>query len=97
MSPDERPADEKVNVLLVDDQPANLLALEVVLNDLRQNLVQARSGEEALQKLLVDDFAVILLDVRMPGLNGFETAQLIRGRERSRHTPLPQRLRSHGT
>ena len=88
MSPEERPADEKVNVLLVDDEPANLLVLETVLDDLQQNLVRARSGEEALQKLLADNFAVILLDVLMPGLNGFETAKLIRGRQRSRHTPI---------
>src|SRR5262249_29871867 len=59
-----------------------------ILQDLGHNLVQARSGEEALQRLAGDDFALILLDVRMPGLDGFETARLIRGREESRHTPI---------
>jgi len=78
----------KANILLVDDQPANLLALQAMLEDLGQNLVQARSGEEALRHLLHDDFAVILLDVRMPGLDGYQTARLIRGRDRSRYTPI---------
>jgi PAS domain S-box-containing protein len=77
-----------VNILLVDDEPANLLALEAVLGDLGQNLVAARSGDEALHHLLRDDFAVVLLDVQMQGLDGFETAKLIRGRPRSRHTPI---------
>src|SRR5687767_3937094 len=80
--------EEKANVLLVDDHPANLLALEAVLADLGHDLVKATSGEEALRLLLGRDFAVVLLDVRMPGLGGFETARLIRGRERSRHTPI---------
>src|SRR5207249_9597670 len=80
--------DPKVSVLLVDDQPANLLALEAVLHDLGLNLVKASSGEEALRQLLAEDFAVVLLDVQMTGLDGFETAKLIRGRERSRHTPI---------
>ena len=78
----------KVNILLVDDQPANLLALEAILNELGQNLVRAASGAEALKRLLDDDFAVVLLDVQMRGLDGFETARLIRGRDRSRHTPI---------
>src|SRR5262249_36447342 len=77
-----------VNILLVDDEPANLLALEAVLGDLGQNLVAARSGDEALHHLLRDDFAVVLLDVQMQGLDGYETAKLIRGREKSRHTPI---------
>ena len=87
--------ESKANVLLVDDQPANLLALEAVLEDLGHGLVKAGSGEEALRRLLDQDFAVVLLDVRMHGLDGFETAKLIRGRERSRHTPdpLPHRPR----
>ncbi|HTL90171.1 MAG TPA: ATP-binding protein [Leptolyngbya sp.] len=77
-----------VNILLVDDQPENLLALEAVLGRLGENLVQASSGEEALRCLLNRDFAVILLDVQMPGIDGFETANLIRSRARSQHTPI---------
>ena len=75
-------------ILLVDDQPANLLALEAVLADLGQELVKASSGEEALRCLLDDDFAVVLLDVQMQGLDGFATAKFIRGRERTRSTPI---------
>src|SRR5262249_54800159 len=78
----------KANILLVDDQPANLLALQAILEGLGQNLVTARSGEEALRLLLDQDFAVVLLDVWMHGLDGFETAKLIRSRDRSRHTPI---------
>lgn len=76
------------NILLVDDQPANLRALEAVLEPLAQTLVKAPSGEEALRLLLDREFAAVLLDVRMTGLGGFETAQLIRRRERNRHTPI---------
>ena len=76
------------NILIVDDEPANLLALEAVLESLGQNLVRANSGEEALRHLIQKDFAVILLDVMMPGMNGFETAGLIRERGRTRHTPI---------
>jgi two-component system sensor histidine kinase/response regulator len=79
---------DKVNILLVDDQPANLIALEAMLEDLGQNLIRAESGREALKCLLSDDFAVILLDVKMPEMDGFETAALIRQRDRSRHTPI---------
>src|SRR5262249_1604846 len=82
------PADRPVNILLVDDQPANLLALEAILSDLGQNLVRALSGEEALRRLRDEDFAVVLLDVQMYGLDGFGTARLIRGRERTRDTPI---------
>lgn len=78
----------KANVLLVDDRPENLLAMETILADLGQNLVRATSGREALRFLLVEDFALILLDVQMPGLNGFELAELIRERERTQHTPI---------
>jgi len=77
----------KVNVLLVDDHPENLLALEAILSSLGQNLVKAHSGAEALRCLLNQDF-VILLDVQMPGMDGFETATLIRNRERSRSPRL---------
>lgn len=80
--------EEKVNILLVDDRPENLLALEAILSDLGQNLVKAHSGEEALKCLLKEDFALILLDVQMPGMDGFETAALIRERERSQHIPI---------
>ncbi len=78
----------KVNILLVDDHPENLLALEASLEDLGQNLVTAGSGKEALKWLLKDEFAVILLDVHMPGMDGFETAALIRQRQKTRHTPI---------
>ena len=81
-------AEAKANILLVDDRPESLLALEVVLADLGQNLVRADSGTQALRCVLMQDFAVILLDVHMPGMNGFETATLIRERERSMHTPI---------
>jgi PAS domain S-box-containing protein len=75
-------------VLLVDDHEENLVALEAVLEPLGCRLVKARSGEQALKALLGEDFAVILLDVQMPGLDGFETAELIRGRERTRAVPI---------
>ena len=80
--------DGKVNILIVDDKPDKLLALEAVLEDLRQNVVRAYSGREALRALLTDEFAVILLDVNMPGMDGFETAQLIRQRKSSEHVPI---------
>lgn len=78
----------QVNILLVDDHPENLLALEAILGRLGETLVRANSGQEALRCLLNQDFAVILLDVQMPGMDGFETATLIRNRERSRQTPI---------
>jgi PAS domain S-box-containing protein len=76
------------NVLLVDDRPENLLALEAILAPLGQTLVFASSGEDALRQLLRRDVAVILLDVQMPDLDGFETAQLIKQREKTRHVPI---------
>ncbi|HZB26917.1 MAG TPA: response regulator, partial [Gemmatimonadales bacterium] len=79
---------DQVNILLVDDQPANLVALEAMLQGLGQNLIKAQSGREALKWLLTHDFAVILLDVKMPEMDGFETAALIRQRDKSRHTPI---------
>lgn len=78
----------KVHILLVDDKLENLLALEAILEHLGANLVRATTGEEALRCLLHQDFAVILLDVQMPGMDGFETATLIRSRGRSRQTPI---------
>jgi PAS domain S-box-containing protein len=78
----------KVDILLVDDKPSNLMALEAILSDLGQNLLKANSGEEALALLENHDFAVVLLDVQMPGLDGFKTAKIARQRERSRQTPI---------
>ncbi len=78
----------KVNILMVDDRPDKLLALEAVLSSLGQNLVKAYSGKEALKLLLKQEFAVILLDVSMPVMDGFETAAMIRRRANSEHTPI---------
>ncbi len=75
-------------ILLVDDNEGNLIALEAILRDLGQELVRAHSGQECLRLLFDRDFAVILLDVRMPDMDGYETAELIRKRQRSRHTPI---------
>src|SRR4051794_2286596 len=82
------PPGPEVSVLLVDDEPANLLALEAVLEDLGHRLVRASSGEEAVRLTSGEDFAAVLLDVRMGGMDGFEAARLIRAGERSRHTPI---------
>jgi CheY-like chemotaxis protein len=79
---------DRAKILLVDDRPENLVALEAVLGALDQTLVRANSGEEALKALLTDDFAVILLDVQMPGLDGFETAAHIKRRERTKDIPI---------
>jgi len=79
---------ETVNVLLVDDRPDKLLALEATLAPLNQRLVKAHSGEEALRLILQNDFALILLDVNMPGMDGFETASLIRQRESTKDIPI---------
>src|SRR5438309_3401944 len=81
-------AADKVNILLVDDRRDNLLALEGILRSLNQNLIQAMSGAEALKYLLRNEAAVILLDVEMPQMDGFQTATLIRERDKSRHTPI---------
>jgi signal transduction histidine kinase len=75
-------------LLVVDDEPHNLTALLALLEDSGTRIVTASSGEEALRRLLEEDFALILLDVNMPGMDGFETAELIRMRERSRETPI---------
>jgi PAS domain S-box-containing protein len=76
------------NILLVDDRHQNLVALEAILEPLGENLIYAHSGEEALRKLLQQDVAVILMDVQMPGLDGFETANLIKQRERTKAIPI---------
>src|SRR5580692_11624775 len=81
-------ADDHVNILLVDDRPDKLLALETVLAGLGQHLVLAHSGTEALRHLLKQEFALIVLDVSMPGMDGFETASLIRQRSSSELTPI---------
>ncbi|MBW3636851.1 MAG: response regulator, partial [Armatimonadetes bacterium] len=78
----------QANVLLVDDRPENLLALRAILEPVGCRLVDAHSGMEALKHLLQDEFALILMDVQMPGLDGFETTTLIKERERTRHIPI---------
>src|SRR3982750_2886271 len=79
---------ELANVLLVDDRPENLFAMEALLSGADYNIISADSAQEALRVLLSEDVALILLDVQMPGLNGFELAELIRERERTQHTPI---------
>jgi CheY-like chemotaxis protein len=79
---------EKAKILLVDDRAENIVALEAILSSLNQILVPARSGDAALKALLSDDFAVILLDVLMPGMDGFETAAHIKRRPRTRDIPI---------
>ena len=78
----------KPRILLVDDTPANLLALEAALSNVDAEIATAKSGYEALRDLLDHDCVVIILDVKMPGIDGFETATLIRSRERFKHTPI---------
>src|SRR5262245_16321856 len=73
------------SILIVDDHPANLLALEGIIEPLGQEIVKASSGEEALKRLLDREFAVILMDVQMPGLDGTQTARIIKEREKTRH------------
>ena len=82
------PGEERINILMVDDSPTNLLALESILRGPDRNLIPISSGKDALRYLLDNEAAVVLLDVYMPGIDGFETAQLIRGREKSRETPI---------
>src|SRR5271155_4937182 len=84
----DQPVQDRIKILLVDDSPENLVSLEAALDGLGQELVLARSGMEALRHLLNADFAAILLDVRMPEMDGFETAELIRSRPRSRQIPI---------
>ncbi|HVU04516.1 MAG TPA: response regulator [Polyangiaceae bacterium] len=79
---------EAVGILVVDDNPANLIAIQAALGTFAGRVVRAQSGKEALGQLLIQDFAVILLDVKMPSMDGLETARMIRARKRSRHTPI---------
>jgi signal transduction histidine kinase len=79
---------KKVNILLVDDQPARLLSYQTILEELDQNLITANSGIEALERLMKDDFALVLLDVSMPGMDGFETAAMIHDHPRFERTPI---------
>jgi CheY-like chemotaxis protein len=79
---------EKAKILLVDDRAENIVALEAILSSLNQTLVPARSGDAALKALLGDEFAVILLDVLMPGMDGFETAAHIKRRPKTRDVPI---------
>src|ERR1700726_1611251 len=81
-------SDEKVNILLVDDQPAKLLSYEVILREIGENLIQASSGRAALEHLLKTDIAVVLMDVCMPELDGFELAAMIRNHPRFRKTAI---------
>ena len=81
-------AGERANILVVDDRADKHMVFKAILEELDQNLVHVSSGEEALKEVLRRDFAVILLDVNMPGVDGFETASLIRGRKRSAHIPI---------
>jgi signal transduction histidine kinase len=81
-------AADRVNILLVDDQPARLLSYETILGELGQNLISARSGVEALARLMKDEFALVLLDVSMPGMDGFETAAMIHDHPRFERTPI---------
>lgn len=85
---DTEPDNQPPSLLLVDDREANLLALEAVFEDSGYRLVRANSGRQALKRLLTEEFAAVLLDVQMPGLDGFETATMIRRRQQSRHTPI---------
>lgn len=80
--------ERQVNILIVDDRRENIIALEAILGDMGYNIVTARSGYEVLRAVLEQEFAVILLDVRMPELDGFETATLLRQREQTLHTPI---------
>jgi signal transduction histidine kinase len=84
----EAQSEDRVNILLVDDQAARLMSYETILGSLGQNLITARSGEEALQRLMADEFAVVLLDVNMPGMDGFETAGMIHEHPRFEKTPI---------
>ncbi len=81
-------SDGRASILIVDDKPETILSLEVILEDLGQRIVTANSGREALRHLLNEEFAVILLDVNMPDMDGFEAASLIRQRSSLQHVPI---------
>lgn len=81
-------SDDKINILLVDDRPENLLALEAIIEREEYHLIKASSGEEALKFLLKYEFAAVLLDVQMPGMDGFRTAKIIKAREKTKNTPI---------
>lgn len=80
--------ENKINILIVDDRPENLLTMESVLEGPGLDIIKASSGNEALGKMLDFDFALVLLDVQMPGMDGFETAELMRGSEKTKHVPI---------
>ncbi len=80
--------DEKINILMVDDQPGKLLSYEAMLSELGENLIKARSGTEALEHLLKTNIAIVLMDVSMPGMDGFETARMIHEHPRFQNTPI---------
>ena len=82
------PQKERVNILLVDDKPARLLTYRAILDDLDENFVDAASGTDALKLLMTHEFALILLDVSMPGMDGYETASLIHEHPRFENTPI---------
>ncbi|MFW5705934.1 MAG: response regulator, partial [Bacteroidota bacterium] len=79
---------KKINILAVDDREENLLTIESILDSPEINLIKARSGNEALALMFDFDFALVLLDVQMPGMDGFEAAELMRGSEKTRHIPI---------
>ncbi|MDQ2639989.1 MAG: response regulator, partial [Pseudomonadota bacterium] len=81
-------AEDRVNILLVDDQQARLLSYQSILEELGQNLISVHSGAEALERLMDTEFALILLDVSMPGMDGFETAAMIHDHPRFESTPI---------
>jgi signal transduction histidine kinase len=83
-----RDMDEKINILMVDDQPGKLLSYEAMLGELGENLIKAQSGVDALEHLLTTDIALVLMDVSMPGMDGFETAQMIHAHPRFQNTPI---------
>src|SRR3954452_21137554 len=88
MEPIRMTSDEKAKILVVDDLPENLLSYQAILEELGQEVIAVTSGEEALKEVLKNDFAVVLLDVNMAGMDGLETASMIRARKRSAHLPI---------